>query len=220
MTAPGNGFGDAAGEMANETEVETPATDAGASAPAGASRPSANEPPADDVSGVANMVEEGAPLEPADFAAKQDDGAAAGDESNELAERTADLQRLSAEYANYRKRVERDRQLVAETERYKVLVPIIDVLDTIDRAREHGDLDDGLRSVSDQLERVVEGLGLHKFGAPGDAFDPNLHDALSHLGEDPEVEVTTCKVVAKSGYRIGERIVRAAQVLVVDPASA
>ena len=71
--------------------------------------------------------------------------------------------------------------------------------------------------MAEQLERIVTGLGLTKFGAVGDAFDPAIHDALSHIGEDPEVEVTTCKVVAKAGYRIGDRVVRAAQVLVVDP---
>ena len=60
--------------------------------------------------------------------------------------------------------------------------------------------------------------GLIRFGTPGDAFDPTLHEALSHIGEDPDVEVTTCKVIAKAGYRIGDRVVRAAQVLVVDPA--
>ena len=73
--------------------------------------------------------------------------------------------------------------------------------------------------MAEQLERVVAGLGLTKFGAVGDAFDPTIHEALSHIGEDPEVEVTTCKVVARAGYRIGERVVRAAQVLVVDPPS-
>jgi molecular chaperone GrpE len=65
---------------------------------------------------------------------------------------------------------------------------------------------------------VVSKAGLVKYGEPGDAFDPRFHEALSHIGEDPEVEVTTCKVVAKAGYRIGDRVVRAAQVLVVDPA--
>src|SRR5262245_44685438 len=135
-----------------------------------------------------------------------------------LAERTADLQRLQAEYLNYKRRVDRDRDLIRENATYAALTPIIDVLDTIDRAREHGDLDPGFRAVAEQLERVVAGLGLAKFGAPGDVFDPTIHEALSHIGEDPEVEVTTCKVVARSGYRIGERVVRAAQVLVVDPA--
>ena len=139
--------------------------------------------------------------------------------SGPLAERTADLQRLQAEYLNYKRRVDRDRELVRENATYAALAPIVDVLDTIDRAREHGELDGGFQAVADQLERVVGQAGLVKFGEPGDAFDPQLHEALSHIGEDPEVEVTTCKVVAKAGYRIGDRVVRAAQVLVVDPAT-
>ncbi|WP_370240556.1 nucleotide exchange factor GrpE [Aeromicrobium sp.] len=135
----------------------------------------------------------------------------------EAEERTLDLQRVQAEYANYRRRVERDRELVRENATYAALTPIVEVLDTIDRAREHEPLEGGFKSVAEQLERTVAGLGLVKFGAPGDAFDPTLHEALSHLGTDPEVAVTTCKVVAKAGYKIGERVVRAAQVLVVDP---
>ncbi len=141
-----------------------------------------------------------------------------------VAELTNDLQRLQAEFVNYKRRVERDRDLIRENATYAALAPITEVLDTIDRAREHADtsgqdLDPGLKTVADQLERVVAGLGLAKFGAPGEAFDPTIHEALSHIGEDPEVEVTTCKVVAKAGYRIGSRVVRAAQVLVVDPPS-
>jgi molecular chaperone GrpE len=141
-----------------------------------------------------------------------------------LAERTNDLQRLQAEFVNYKRRVERDRDLIRENATYAALAPITEVLDTIDRAREHADtsgqsLDAGFQTVADQLERVVAGLGLIKFGAPGEPFDPTIHEALSHIGEDPEVEVTTCKVVAKAGYRIGDRVVRAAQVLVVDPPS-
>ena len=135
----------------------------------------------------------------------------------QLAERTADLQRLQAEYLNYKRRVERDRDLVKQTATYTALAPITEVLDTIDRAREHGELDGGFKAVAEQLERVVTGVGLEKFGVPGDPFDPALHEALSHLGEDPDARVTTCKVVAKAGYKIGDRVVRAAQVLVVDP---
>ncbi|WP_182524847.1 nucleotide exchange factor GrpE [Nocardioides dongkuii] len=135
-----------------------------------------------------------------------------------LAERTADLQRLQAEFLNYKRRVDRDRDLVKQNATYAALAPITEVLDTIDRARKHAPLEDGFRSVADQLERAVAGLGLTKFGAPGDPFDPALHEALSHIGQDPEVTVTTCKVIAKSGYRIGDRVFRAAQVLVVDPA--
>ena len=186
-----------------------------------------------ETSGVDNFLEEGAPLEPQDLDATEDGADVAGDTPEDaaagedpvaaaqaaLAERTLDLQRLQAEYANYRKRVDRDRQLVAENATYQALVPIIDVLDTIDRAREHGELDAGLKTVADQLERTVSQQGLVKFGEPGDAFDPNIHEALSHIGEDAEVEVTTCKVVAKAGYRMGDRVVRAAQVLVVDPAA-
>ena len=179
----------------------------------------------DEFSAVANeteVAEEPVAVLPADEAAED------GDEPDlvraELAERTADLQRVQAEYLNYKRRVDRDRDLIRENATYTVLAPITEVLDTIDRAREAasrdgGELEGGLKTVADQLERIVSGLGLTKFGAVGDAFDPAIHDALSHIGEDPDVEVTTCKVVAKAGYRIGDRVVRAAQVLVVDPAA-
>lgn len=200
-------FGDAAAEMANETEVEATHTPAGEGGSA----------PADgDISGVDNWLEEGGPLEPADLEPAVDTQDAAT-LALQLEERTADLQRLQAEFLNYKRRVERDRELNTQNATYRVLVPIIDVLDTVDRAREHGELADGFGAVADQLERVITGLGLTKFGTPGDAFDPNVHEALSHIGEDPDVEVTTCKVIAKAGYRIGDRVVRAAQVLVVDP---
>ena len=224
MTEPGSGsFGDAAGEMADETEVEVPQE--GTSASAGQPDAASDTPPdtttdpgaTDEISGVDNWLEEGGPLEPEDFV---DGGDAVGPSAEvQLAERTADLQRLQAEYANYRKRVDRDRQLTSENATYRVLAPIIEVLDTIDRAREHGEVDaGGFKAVADQLEAVVANLGLTRFGAPGDAFDPNLHEALSHLGTDPEVDVITCKHIAKAGYKIGDRVVRAAQVLVVDPA--
>ncbi len=135
-----------------------------------------------------------------------------------LEERTLDLQRLQAEYVNYKRRVERDRDLVKQNATFAALAPIVEVLDTIDRAREHDEVQGGFRTVADQLERTVAAAGLEKFGEAGDAFDPTVHEALSHIGEDPEVEVTTCKVIAKAGYKIGDRVVRAAQVLVVDPA--
>jgi molecular chaperone GrpE len=186
--------------------------------------PSQDEPVTPEVP-VAEEQETPAP-QPADPAAEGavvEEPAAEQDELTlaqiALAERTNDLQRLQAEFVNYKRRVERDRDLIRENATYAALAPITEVLDTIDRAREHGDLDAGFQTVADQLERVVAGLGLIKFGAPGEAFDPTIHEALSHIGEDPEVEVTTCKVIAKAGYRIGSRVVRAAQVLVVDPPS-
>jgi molecular chaperone GrpE len=135
----------------------------------------------------------------------------------ELAERTADLQRLQAEFLTYQRRVERDRDLVRENAVFAVLSPMLDVLDSIDRARDAGELEGGFKGVADQLERIVTGLGLSKFGEPGDPFDPTHHEALSHVGTDPDVDVVTCKHIAKAGYRIGDRVVRAAQVLVVDP---
>ena len=145
-----------------------------------------------------------------------DDDMAAAREA--LAELTADLQRLQAEFLNYKRRVERDRDLVRQNAVFTVLTPMLDVLDSIDRARESGELEGGFKGVAEQLERIVNGLGLSKFGEPGDPFDPTRHEALSHVGVDPEVDVVTCKHIAKSGYRIGDRVVRAAQVLVVDPA--
>ena len=191
---------------------ETPAEPAGADAP---QPPEAPEPPE-----PAEAPEPPAPPDPPEPPEFREEQAVADELAvtrMELAERTSDLQRLQAEFVNYKRRVERDRELVRQNATYAVLTPIIEVLDTIDRAREHGPLEGGFQAVADQLERVVAGLGLTKFGVPGDPFDPTLHEALSHIGEDPQVEVTTCKVVAKAGYRIGDRVVRAAQVLVVDP---
>ena len=99
----------------------------------------------------------------------------------QLDERTADLQRLQAEFLNYKRRVDRDRELVRENATYTALTPIIDVLDTIDRAREHGPLEGGFKAVAEQLERVVSGVGLAKFGAVGDAVRPDHpRGALAH----------------------------------------
>jgi molecular chaperone GrpE len=198
LDEPGQ-FGGSASEMASETEVEEePAAEAPSSAP------EAEDVVAEDELASDPVVEEGeerARLETA------------------LAERTSDLQRLQAEFLNYKRRVDRDRDLLRENATYAVLAPVTEVLDTIDRAREHGELDGGFKAVAEQLERIVAGLGLTRFGAVGDPFDPTVHEALSHIGEDPEVTVTTCKVIAKAGYKIGDRVVRAAQVLVVDPVS-
>jgi molecular chaperone GrpE len=133
-----------------------------------------------------------------------------------LAERTIDLQRLQAEYVNYKRRVDRDRELVRQNATFAVLSGLLPVLDDIDRAREHGELEGGFKAVADSLERIVAGLGLTKFGARGDEFDPNVHEALMH-GHSPDVTTTTVDVVAHAGYRIGDRVVRAAKVTVLDP---
>jgi molecular chaperone GrpE len=133
-----------------------------------------------------------------------------------LAERTLDLQRLQAEFLNYKRRVDRDRELVRQNAIFAVLGEMLPVLDDIDRAREHGELEGGFKAVADSLERMVTALGLTKFGAKGDEFDPNHHEALMH-GHSPDVTTTTVDVVAHAGYRIGERVLRAAKVTVLDP---
>lgn len=212
------------GNPVDET-VEATATH-GAQAPSpqreGASAHTANDPTPDDTSGVPNMVEEGAPLEPNDLtevgdAEEQPVDALAAAEAN-LAERTNDLQRLQAEFLNYKRRVERDRDLIKQNATFAALAPIIEVLDTIDRAREHGELEEGFKAVADQLEQVVAAQGLVKFGVVGDAFDPNLHEALQHIGV-PDATEPSVHVVVRSGFRIGDRVVRAAQVLVAGPES-
>jgi molecular chaperone GrpE len=133
-----------------------------------------------------------------------------------LAERTLDLQRLQAEYLNYKRRVDRDRELIKQNAVFSVLNNLLPVLDDIDRAREHGELEGGFKAVAESLERAVTGLGLTRFGAPGDEFDPNLHEALMH-GHSAEVTTTSVGLVAQAGYRIGDRVVRAAKVTVLDP---
>ena len=129
---------------------------------------------------------------------------------------TADLQRLQAEYVNYKRRVDRDRELVQQNATYKVLSALLPVLDSLDRAREHGELEGGFKAIADSLENIVAAQGLVKFGKPGDEFDPRFHEAMMH-SHSPDVTTTTCQTVIQAGYQIGERVVRAARVTVVDP---
>lgn len=134
----------------------------------------------------------------------------------ELAERTADVQRLQAEYVNYRRRVERDREVAREQAVGSVMSDLLTVLDDIDRADEHGELVGGFRSVADGLAAVLDKLGLERYGVPGDLFDPNVHEALTHE-YSAEVEQTTCVRVYQPGYRFGERVLRPARVAVAEP---
>ncbi len=150
---------------------------------------------------------------------KATDSAEIGELRSTLDERTADLQRVTAEYANYRKRVERDRTVAAEQAVGMVLASLLPVLDDVDRAREHGDLTGPFASVAEQLNNVVSKLGLTGFGAKGDAFDPKLHEAVAHL-TSPEVTEPTCIDVMRRGYLLGERLLRPAMVAVADPAEA
>ncbi|MDX6324386.1 MAG: molecular chaperone GrpE [Nocardioidaceae bacterium] len=133
-----------------------------------------------------------------------------------IVELTTDLQRLQAEYVNYKRRVDRDRDLVLQNAKFTILSALLPVLDDVDRAREHGELTGGFKAVAESLERIVTGEGLVKFGASGDAFDPRLHEALMH-SLSPDVVTTTCDKVVQAGYQFGERVVRPALVTVVDP---
>jgi molecular chaperone GrpE len=133
-----------------------------------------------------------------------------------LAERTADLQRLQAEFSNYRRRVERDREAIRELAVANVLTNLLPVLDDVGRAREHGELEGGFRSVGEALESTVEKLGLERFGQPGDPFDPTVHEALTH-SHSAEVTEPTCVQIFQPGYRFGDRVVRPARVAVADP---
>ena len=133
-----------------------------------------------------------------------------------LAERTADLQRLQAEYANYRKRVERDRLAVREQALANVLNELVPVLDDIGRAREHGELTGGFKSVGESLEGIAFKLGLTPFGESGDPFDPTLHEAMLH-SYSTEVTEPTAVQILQPGYKVGERIIRPARVAVAEP---
>jgi len=144
-------------------------------------------------------------------------GAATGEAgASELAERTADLQRVTAEYANYRKRVERDRVAVREQALANVLAGLLPVLDDIGRAREHGELAGGFKSVAESLESAVAKLGLDSFGEAGEPFDPNVHEALLHSYAS-DVTEPTCVQILQPGYRVGDRILRPARVAVAEP---
>jgi molecular chaperone GrpE len=134
----------------------------------------------------------------------------------QLAERTADLQRIQAEYANYRKRVERDRMAVREQALANVLSSLLPVLDDIGRAREHGELTGGFKSVGESLETTAAKLGLESFGDAGEPFDPRIHEALTHM-YSPDVTEPTAVQILQPGYRVGDRIVRPARVAVAEP---
>lgn len=134
----------------------------------------------------------------------------------ELDERTRDLQRVSAEYANYRKRVDRDRNLVQEQATGAVLTALLPILDDLDRAREHGDLVGPFGSVAEQLTAALGKFGLTPFGEQGDPFDPTRHEAVAHQ-TSADVTEPTCVQVMRRGYQLGERLLRPALVAVADP---
>ena len=137
------------------------------------------------------------------------------DVEKELAERTADLQRLQAEYANYRKRVERDREAVVAAGKATVVGELLPLLDDLERAERHGDLTGAFRAVADKLVAGLQRVGLEPFGDEGEPFDPSVHEAVQH-DTSPDVSGATGTTVLRRGYRLGERVLRAALVGVTD----
>ncbi|MCX4692393.1 nucleotide exchange factor GrpE [Streptomyces sp. NBC_01408] len=191
---------------------ETPGFDEKPEVPTGAT-PDDAEPKAADSS------EEGEAAPAGDSAAAAQDVAllAQLDQARTaLAERTADLQRLQAEYQNYRRRVERDRIAVKEIAVASLLTELLPTLDDIGRAREHGELVGGFKSVAESLETAAAKMGLQQFGKEGEPFDPTIHEALMH-SYAPDVTETTCVAILQPGYRIGERTIRPARVAVAEP---
>ncbi|OBH55198.1 nucleotide exchange factor GrpE [Mycobacterium sp. E2479] len=148
-------------------------------------------------------------------------GAARGDfsgespeEAGKAAELLGDLQRVQADFANYRKRALRDQQAAADRAKAAVVNQLLGVLDDLDRARKHGDLESGpLKSVADKLESALTGLGLSAFGEEGEDFDPVLHEAVQHEGDGSRPVIGT---VMRQGYKLGDQVLRHALVGVVD----
>ena len=129
---------------------------------------------------------------------------------------TEDLQRLQADYSNYRKRVDRDRAVAHELAVASVLNELLPIIDDLDRARTHGELEGGFKSVADQIENAVTKIGLVKFGEAGKPFDPQIHEALMHLTSSEVSEVTATEILQK-GYKYKDRVLRPARVTVTDP---
>lgn len=136
----------------------------------------------------------------------------------QLAERTEDLQRVSAEYANYRRRTDRERAQIADLAKVKIVSQLLPLLDDLELARQHGDLNEGpLKAFADNLSAVLTGHGVAPFGEEGDAFDPEIHEAVQDLSSSDEKVLGT---VLRRGYKLGDKLVRNAMVIIADPAGA
>src|SRR4051794_19933823 len=155
---------------------------------------------------------------PADIAKQPVDGIVIDDAARQLAERTEDLQRVTAEYANYRRRVERDRVLVVDQAAERFAGQLFPIVDDIERARDHGDLTGAFKVVADRVLGLLDSLGVESFGPAGDPFDPSLHEAVLH-DTSPEVTEPTATTVLRPGFRRGDRVLRTAMVGVTDPES-
>jgi molecular chaperone GrpE len=180
--------------------------------PAG-EQPAGTPGPAPDSAGE-QMSEHETPV--VDQPAAQPVGSSGGDLDKQLAERTEDLQRVTAEYANYRRRVDRDRSLVVDQAAERFALQLFPIVDDIERARDHGDLTGAFKVVADRVLGLMDGLGVEAFGVAGDPFDPSLHEAVIH-DTSSEVSAPTATTVLRPGFRRGDRVLRTAMVAVTDP---
>ena len=198
-------------ELANETPVPAEAT---------MGQPLADSPPGTETPPAEAEVVTGEVMSEEDSTPAATEAKPLGAElealRSELDERVRDLQRVSAEYANYRKRVERDRSAVLEQSTGLVISALLPILDDLDRAREHGDLVGPFAVMAEQLNAALAKFGLSGFGDVGDVFDPTRHDAVTHQ-TSAEVTEPTCVAVMRRGYLLGDRLLRAALVAVADP---
>jgi molecular chaperone GrpE len=196
---------------ASAAQSDDAAAQAAGSAPADqAGAPAGQAGDASETDQTARAAAEGTSVTEAALAARLDQTRAA------LNDRTQDVQRLQAEFQNYRRRVERDRANVKEIAVANLLTELLPVLDDIGRARDHGELVGGFKSVAESLEMVAAKMGLMQFGKEGEPFDPTVHEALMH-SYSPDVTETTCVQILQPGYRIGERTIRPARVGVAEP---
>jgi len=178
--------------------------------PAG-EQPAGTPGPAADTAGE-QMSEHETPV------AEQQPVGGGGDLEKQLTERTEDLQRVTAEYANYRRRVDRDRTLVVDQAAERFAVQLFPIVDDIQRANDHDELTGGFKLVADRILGLLDGLGVEAFGVAGDPFDPSLHEAVIH-DTSSEVTVPTATTVLRQGFRRADRVLRTAMVAVTDPES-
>lgn len=168
--------------------------------------------------GVDEGLADGAEAEGVAEAAAADAEGVNPEDSNsieaELAERTEDLQRVTAEYTNYRRRVERDRASVITGAKAEVAAELLPILDDLEMAEQHGDLTGPLKSMSDKLQSVMASMKVEKFGEEGDEFDPNCHEAVQDMSSDDDKVLAT---ILRRGYRLGDRVLRNAMVIIGDP---
>lgn len=193
-----------------------PTADSGAAAPTAGAAPTAAAAPTGGAAAADPSAAAGA-----NETATADGAPGAASFETQLAERTADLQRLQAEYVNYRRRVERDRDVAREAALVSLLSELLPVLDEIHLARQHGDLDSGpFKAIAERLEGTLAKVGLTRYGEPGEPFDPQVHEALMQTA-DGEVTEPTATQILQPGYRLslasGERVLRPARVAVATP---